>query len=61
MAENLTFPQAFRELYGKSIYQVELEIATNLFIHGATVNQAWDKADEFSHFVEERYVGGALY
>jgi hypothetical protein len=53
-----TFAQYVMELYGKSVYQIELEVAGTYFVYhpAATAEEAWRQAETFLKEMEKRWI-----
>jgi hypothetical protein len=45
-------PPEILETFGKSRYQIELEVATALFVRGEAVSEAFRQAREFVQYLE---------
>lgn len=47
-----SFAQKVISFSGKSVYQIELELAMGFYLQGLDVDQAWKKATEFTDKME---------
>jgi hypothetical protein len=44
--------QEFVHRYGKNVYEVRLELAMQLYLHGESPKDAFDKADQFIEYLK---------
>lgn len=56
----MTFEQYVIERFGKSVYQIELEIAMHEFMSGSTPNKSWERAHEFTGAMKEEASNGRV-
>lgn len=54
-AKSQSFAQYVLDYYGKSVYEIELDLAMRFYGAGADVRSSWALADEFINWMKKRF------